>query len=314
MVTAATSIAIAASSSSFDTVNESEGVTIVIRTLNEQQYITRCLRALKKQRYSAPVQIIIVDSGSDDLTLAIARAMGCDIVEIPKAAFSYGRALNIGISHAKYNLIVSISAHCVPLRATWLENLVAPLRSGHAHLAFGPHIAGKGSRTSEKTYFSEKFARSEGYCNTPMFNNGNAALTKHLWLIRPFDENLAAQEDVEFSRHHMAKSNAKLYFTSQAAVIHYHNDRNKQLLQRLYRELSVEYQLEARKMPHFFAFCMQLPISIVRDFYLAQRRGVLLRAAKGILGFRITQLVAHLLAIKLYLESKHGEKQQIRTI
>ena len=71
---------------------------IVIRTFNEEAMLGRTLEAIAAQSEQA-FQVILVDSGSTDRTLEIARMFpGIRILEIPKAEFTYGRALNIGIA------------------------------------------------------------------------------------------------------------------------------------------------------------------------------------------------------------------------
>ena len=60
-------------------------VSIIIRTLNEQRYLPELLSAIKAQRFdNDQYEIVLVDSGSTDGTLAIADACGCKIVHIDK--------------------------------------------------------------------------------------------------------------------------------------------------------------------------------------------------------------------------------------
>jgi len=68
-------------------------------------------------------EVILVDSGSNDKTLEIAKKFPTKILEIPFKDFSFPYALNFGIknsSAAKY--VVIISAHSAPISDTWLED------------------------------------------------------------------------------------------------------------------------------------------------------------------------------------------------
>lgn len=76
-------------------VDQPRRVSAVIRALNEGQHIGRLLRGLEQQTVK-PDEIILVDSGSTDDTVAIAKAAGCTVVRIAKNEFSFGRALNRG--------------------------------------------------------------------------------------------------------------------------------------------------------------------------------------------------------------------------
>ena len=70
-------------------------VSIVIRALNEAEHLPALFSGLLRQTRQ-PDQVILVDSGSVDDTVAIARAHGAEVVHIAPAEFSFGRALNLG--------------------------------------------------------------------------------------------------------------------------------------------------------------------------------------------------------------------------
>ena len=51
-------------------------VGVVIRTLDESELIGRCLETLALQRGNFELDVLVVDSGSTDATLEIARSHG----------------------------------------------------------------------------------------------------------------------------------------------------------------------------------------------------------------------------------------------
>ena len=93
--------------------------SVVVRAKNKQATIERTLRAVRAQTVHA--QLIVVDSGSTDRTLEIARAYDAEIIETPPAEFSYGRALNIGAEHAHGDIVFALSAHSAPQGDQWIE-------------------------------------------------------------------------------------------------------------------------------------------------------------------------------------------------
>lgn len=95
-------------------------VSFVVRTYNEERYLDRVLAAA---RSCGPLltEIAVVDSGSNDATLDIAKAHGAKIVCIEKAQFSFGRSLNLGYAAAKGEVVVFLSGHCIPPRTDWLK-------------------------------------------------------------------------------------------------------------------------------------------------------------------------------------------------
>jgi len=83
-------------------------VSVVIITKNKGEHIIRCLNAARQ----ITNDVVIVDNGSTDDTLAIARLFGCRVFHT--AWYGYGSNKNIGIELAKYDWILSIDADEVP--------------------------------------------------------------------------------------------------------------------------------------------------------------------------------------------------------
>ncbi|NMB61844.1 MAG: glycosyltransferase, partial [Chloroflexi bacterium] len=69
--------------------------SLVIRAYNEEKHIGKLLQGIASQSIKA-VQVILVDSGSTDKTVAIAQAAGAEIVHIKPGQFTFGRSLNLG--------------------------------------------------------------------------------------------------------------------------------------------------------------------------------------------------------------------------
>jgi glycosyltransferase involved in cell wall biosynthesis len=80
-------------------------VSIVIRSYNEAQHIGKLLLGIAAQSLAAH-EVIVVDSGSTDDTVAIARKHGAKVIEIDKREFTFGRALNVGCRSAKGYIVL----------------------------------------------------------------------------------------------------------------------------------------------------------------------------------------------------------------
>ena len=63
-------------------------VSVVVLTLNEEPNIRRCLASV-----AWADQVVVVDSGSADGTVPIARSLGAEVVEQPWLGFSAQREL-----------------------------------------------------------------------------------------------------------------------------------------------------------------------------------------------------------------------------
>lgn len=207
-------------------------IGIVIRTYNEAVMLPRTLRAIMGQTEQS-FEIVLVDSGSTDATVEIARRHGrVKIIEIPKGQFTYGRALNIGIAaladRVKY--ISMLSAHAIPCNRYWLRELLAPMRHD-------PKIAGVyGKQVPLPEHLSNPFVRvlAENYLKAYgdkrtitnrhcFFSNANAAIRHKAWLEHKYDESLSYAEDRHWAMA-VIRSGGRLAYEPQAAVYHSHAD------------------------------------------------------------------------------------------
>ena len=84
-------------------------VSVIIRCCNEEQHIGRLLSGILEQSLQ-DVEIILVDSGSTDATLAIASRYPVQICHIARAEFSFGRSPNVGCAAARGQFLVLASA------------------------------------------------------------------------------------------------------------------------------------------------------------------------------------------------------------
>ena len=133
-------------------------VSIVIRTLNEARYLPELLEAIKNQvRESFDIEVVVVDSGSSDMTIRIAEEFGCRITTISKKLFTFGRSLNVGSEFANGDILVYVSGHCIPTNEEWLKNLINPLILGKAGYTYGRQIGRETTKFSEKKIFEKYY-------------------------------------------------------------------------------------------------------------------------------------------------------------
>ena len=100
--------------------------TIVILTKNAGPEIGLCLRAIRGQPTAEPPELLVIDSGSTDLTVALAREHGAEVHSIPSWEFNYGLTKNMGAELAQGEVVVYLSQDNTPADDTWLENLLKP--------------------------------------------------------------------------------------------------------------------------------------------------------------------------------------------
>lgn len=199
-------------------------ISLIIRTKNEERWIKTCLNALEDQTYQE-FEIVLVDNVSTDRTLEIVSrhilSARTTIVQIED--YIPGRALNIGIKKAAGEIIVCMSAHCIPSNNAWLANLVKPLSEKKRIVAtYGRQIPMPYSNPEDVRDLLLVFSKDERLQkNDFFFHNAHSAFYKKVWSKFPFNEELTNIEDREFGRN-LIENNYLIYYNPIPTVYHYH--------------------------------------------------------------------------------------------
>jgi glycosyltransferase involved in cell wall biosynthesis len=215
--------------------NNPATVGVVIRTCNESAWIGRCLDTLSRQRGSVDLDLLVVDSGSTDATVEIARSHGARIIELPPSDFDYSKALNLGVEHVRGDIVVSLSAHAVPVDDSWIPRMLAAFDD--------PLVAGVSSRQvpwpGAPWKEVERLARVFGDARRVygiddvaevLFSNAASAFRRSVWRDRPFT--LPAVEDLDWARR-MVEAGWKIAYEPSASVFHSHTESPRAQAQRL---------------------------------------------------------------------------------
>ena len=107
--------------------NSTKSVSIIIRTKNEAKWIGSCLRNVLNQEYQYKKEIIVVDNNSSDETREIVKKYKVKLINYNPNFYLPGLALNKAVKIAKNEIVVFLSAHCIPTSKNWLKNLTSSL-------------------------------------------------------------------------------------------------------------------------------------------------------------------------------------------
>ncbi len=262
--------------------------SLVVRAFNEERHIGRLLVGIQNQTLR-PVEVILVDSGSTDATLAIASIYPVRILHIDPAAFSFGRSLNLGCAAARGEFIVVASAHVYPVYPDWLENLLEPFADERIAAVYGKQRGNASTRFSEHQVFRQWFPEVSRRLQESAFcNNANAAIRRRLWLERKYKEDLPALEDVDWAAWALDQG----YFVSyraEAEVIHVHEENQGAVFNRYRREAMALKQIRPQEHFTLADFFRLLLSHILADLREASRQRVLHKMWSEILWFRWMQ-------------------------
>jgi glycosyltransferase involved in cell wall biosynthesis len=286
-------------------------VSIVIRTLNEERYLNELLLAISAQVSNRfEIEVVLVDSGSEDNTLDIAKRHGCHIVTIDRKDFSFGRSLNMGCEAARGEILIAISGHCVPVDQYWLEKLCEPIFDKFASYTYGKQIGNAGSRYGECRVFEKYFPALSDVPQEGFFcNNANAALDKSVWLENKFDENLTGLEDMALAKK-LTSQDLKIGYVAEACVYHHHDETWGEITRRFEREsialksIMPQVQIRRRDLVRYIS------TSVFLDSKAAIKEGVFLRTIGEIICYRCCQYWGSYKGSQDHRRLSHAEKEK----
>ena len=194
-------------------------VSIIIRTKNEEKYIRNCLEKIKQQNFKN-LEVIIVDNYSTDLTVKKALQFTNKVIKIKN--FTPGKAINEGIKIAKGNIIVVLSAHCIPVNNFWLDNLIKDLKDKKVAGVYGRQEPMKYTSDIDKRDLLTIFGLDKKVqIKDTFFHNANSAFRRETWKKIPFNEKIVNIEDRIWGEKAISMG-LKIIYEPTASVYHFH--------------------------------------------------------------------------------------------
>ncbi|MCR4391522.1 MAG: glycosyltransferase [Candidatus Acetothermia bacterium] len=113
-------------------------VSVVVPALNEEREIGECLASLAHQTFS-DFEVIVVDNGSSDATVSVARSYGARVIHEPRRGPGYAR--EAGFQAARADIIAATDADTV-VPPDWLARIHRAFEEDPEVIAvFGPFQA-----------------------------------------------------------------------------------------------------------------------------------------------------------------------------
>ncbi len=109
------------------------GVSVIIPTFNAGEEFYWLLRKLVAQKGLNNLEIVVVDSGSTDDTVELARQAGCTVVQISQEEFSHSYARNLGADTANNEYLLFIVQDAYPIGDLWAYGMLAYLQDHKKH-------------------------------------------------------------------------------------------------------------------------------------------------------------------------------------
>jgi glycosyltransferase involved in cell wall biosynthesis len=214
-------------------------VSVVVPVKDGERHLEELLAALRRERVD---EVLVIDSGSHDRSVAIARAQGAEVLDIPPSDFGHGRTRNLGAERTRGELIAFLTQDATPLegwRAAFVDAMGLDPRVG---AAYGPHLPRPETSpmiARELTEFFDGFSpdgRSvvQGPGDPTFLSNVNACYRRGCWEEVRFRD-LPYSEDQAFGRDLLAAGWLKAYAPA-AGVLHAHDYGPVEFMRRYFDE------------------------------------------------------------------------------
>ena len=214
--------------------------SLVIPTKNGGDLFKTVVAGLQRQTIWPNVEFIIVDSGSTDDTIAIAKAAGAECYTIPPSEFNHGSTRDFAIGKASSNKIVLTVQDATPLDVQMIEKLLSAFEDPEVVGAYGRQIpqpdADAITKRNLNTWLTGRTVREVRALPDPAaydtwppmerylasnFDNVCSAIRKSEWEVRPFGR-VDFGEDIEWAQSALIRGR-RIVYEPTAAVVHSHD-------------------------------------------------------------------------------------------
>lgn len=170
-----------------------QSVTIAVLTYNSEKTISRCLSAIRNLDYPRQqIQILVLDNGSTDNTIALVEAMQLNAHSFPH--LNLGQLRNKALAIAAGSIVAFVDSDCI-VEKDWLQETVKWFHEPSVVIAGNEYMLPEDASVFERNWYPRS---NFGIKEDDLIPSGNMALSKSIvQSLGGFDESLITGEDAQ---------------------------------------------------------------------------------------------------------------------
>jgi rhamnosyltransferase len=238
-----------------------------MRSMNDGPLIGAVLRKVYAQDFPGGVELVHIDSGSSDNTVAEIKATTpWKLIQIKPEEYVPGVVLNRGMRESRSDWVVFLNSDAEPADLRWLSELLA---AAHAQPKVGTAFSRQIPRSDCQAVFAHDYDRCFGpqreSVNWPhFFSMVSCIVNRRAWEEQPFREDLQYAEDDEWSKR-LKEHGWGVEFAEKSVAIHSHNYTFKQAYKRAYGDCFAASATRQDAVPRPFDWVKGLVKTVLRD-------------------------------------------------
>ncbi len=192
-------------------------VTFVIPVRDEEEKLRRCLSSIRANRYEGPVDIVVVDNGSQDDSAAVAREAGATV--LVREAAPVAALRNAGATRGNGDVLAFVDADHI-IDNSWIEAAVQMMVDPTVGAVGAPYLPPPEVNWVQRAYDRFRSHRRGGR-DVEWLESGNLAVRRRLfWDLGGFDATLETCEDVDLCNRLRAQG-YRIFCDERMRSVHY---------------------------------------------------------------------------------------------
>ncbi|HET7271105.1 MAG TPA: glycosyltransferase family 2 protein [Rubrobacter sp.] len=220
--------------------SESPKASVVVTTLNAGPGFGELISRLFSQKADFGYEVLVIDSGSTDATIELARRHGASVHRIGRDEFDHGATRNLGASLSRGRYVAFVVQDALPVDEGWLAAMVENLDKDETVAGvYGRQIPRPESSPLTRALMDdwptsglerrEQFAGGPGIYSEmspatrrtlATFDNVTSCVRRSVWERFPF-ERTSFGEDLRWGKT-VVEAGFRLVYEPRSAVLHSH--------------------------------------------------------------------------------------------